>query len=899
MPKSKKNKVKSAGKKKRTGRKRQPAQERRSRSLDSLLTAVRNRPDDIDSCLELADYYYRHDRAKEISGLLANFISDYHFTDETVGRKFYFLLSAGYLSEGKLVEAEQAALRGLDRSENAAEFHFLLTELYLKLRAFDKLFHYAESFIRLTENRSDPSSGLTLPAGESSLSIIYNRLGIAYRETGRPEQAEESFRRAIKSDAGEQQSYLNLARLLRTTGRTEEADNIIEKGLASCRQVVELRMLKRSFSRRVTISACMMVRNEEELLPGCLDSIRDWVDEIIVVDTGSNDKTVEIARTYGAKLFHQQWENDFSKHRNYSVEQAASDWVFIIDADERMTEENVPALLEILDDGESQIVSLAVFNRFKGTDHQVTCSNSVRLWRRELNLHYEGIVHNALCLPKGIPVTHTRIRLEHLGYDLDEEKMAAKFERTMKLLRKQAEENPTSGPVWFNITQALRGRLGNGNREFEKQALEAAFKAVEYNNPDTENERPLYLMALNHVAAISFVAGDLNTAEEYARKALDFYPAYPDPQMLLGMIYGRCGDYDSAIGAYQQYLDLQSGKPESDNDPSLILYYADAADAAYYGMAQASVAKGDNKKAVEYLRRVLEITPGYYDAALQLGNLYLTENRLAEAREQFLSQLNGKYPRGMAAAGLGCICSWQGDRKKATEYYLQAADLEPDNPVVLGNCGVYFREIDQPEQAVDFFRKALALDNSLTVIKRQLAEVRFALGHYEQAATLYEEVLASDGDDPATLSDLGNCCFKMNQVDIAVEHYVKASELPSPPAFIFRNLGLALAHLGRNQEAISALERFTDMDREDMSAMGLLGDLYFAEGQCKQALEKYEKCLSGSPGDALGIYKLAECYRVMGHKDSAIMGYRRVLEIDPEFKPAQEKLSEIISAVTI
>ncbi|MEJ2052223.1 MAG: glycosyltransferase family 2 protein, partial [Calditrichota bacterium] len=79
-----------------------------------------------------------------------------------------------------------------------------------------------------------------------------------------------------------------------------------------------------------TISACMMVKNEEEMLPNCLESIKDVVDELIVVDTGSTDKTIEIAESYGAKIYHHPWENDFSKHRNQSISYATGDWFLII-----------------------------------------------------------------------------------------------------------------------------------------------------------------------------------------------------------------------------------------------------------------------------------------------------------------------------------------------------------------------------------------------------------------------------------------------------------------------------------------------------------------------------------------------------------------------------------------
>src|SRR5205823_2345512 len=84
----------------------------------------------------------------------------------------------------------------------------------------------------------------------------------------------------------------------------------------------------------LTLSLCMIVRDEEEMLPRCLDAIRDAVDEIVIVDTGSTDRTIEIARSYGAKVLEREWTGSFSDARNASFEAASGDWVIYLDADE-------------------------------------------------------------------------------------------------------------------------------------------------------------------------------------------------------------------------------------------------------------------------------------------------------------------------------------------------------------------------------------------------------------------------------------------------------------------------------------------------------------------------------------------------------------------------------------
>ena len=88
-----------------------------------------------------------------------------------------------------------------------------------------------------------------------------------------------------------------------------------------------------------TLSVCMIVKDEEETLPICLKSIKDIADEIIVVDTGSKDKTVEVAKSFGAKVYFFKWINDFSAARNESLKYATSDWLLVLDADEYLLPE--------------------------------------------------------------------------------------------------------------------------------------------------------------------------------------------------------------------------------------------------------------------------------------------------------------------------------------------------------------------------------------------------------------------------------------------------------------------------------------------------------------------------------------------------------------------------------
>ena len=163
------------------------------------------------------------------------------------------------------------------------------------------------------------------------------------------------------------------------------------------------------------ISACMILKNEEKLLPRCLGSIKDHVDEIIVVDTGSRDKTVSIAQSFGAKVYHHPWEHHFSKHRNQSLDYATGDWLFIIDADEELLPHRGLSLQQALQTGED--IDSALIPVECASPTGIIQANSVRFFKNHKGIHYQGRVHNDLMGIKR-SLFLDEVRLFHHGYNL-------------------------------------------------------------------------------------------------------------------------------------------------------------------------------------------------------------------------------------------------------------------------------------------------------------------------------------------------------------------------------------------------------------------------------------------------------------------------------------------------
>ena len=174
-----------------------------------------------------------------------------------------------------------------------------------------------------------------------------------------------------------------------------------------------------------TLSLCMITKNEEKNLSRCLDSIKDIVDEIIIVDTGSTDKTVEIAKSYGAHIYHYDWNNDFSKARNVSLQKATKDWILVLDADEVLPYEEGLKLLFGEPYKNKQIINN---NREVNEIYNITFTtekyhtNTTKSSRRSKGSHHNYIKENETKIAHGkvgekIVLKAEQQKLKNLGFN--------------------------------------------------------------------------------------------------------------------------------------------------------------------------------------------------------------------------------------------------------------------------------------------------------------------------------------------------------------------------------------------------------------------------------------------------------------------------------------------------
>lgn len=223
---------------------------------------------------------------------------------------------------------------------------------------------------------------------------------------------------------------------------------------------------------RVLLTAAMIVRDEERHLGACLKSLEGVVDEIVVVDTGSVDRSVEIARSLGARVHRQSWTGDFSRARNAALELAAGEWILYVDADERLRPVGRAAVERLLA-GSGRVAFRVLLRPFRGS----TPYREYRLWRNDPRIRFRGVIHE-----KVMPAIHEvaaaerravgdcELALDHVGYDGDQ---ARKHRRNLPLLRAQLAAEPDNV---FNLRHLAVVLTGLGHTAEAELAL---WRAVE------------------------------------------------------------------------------------------------------------------------------------------------------------------------------------------------------------------------------------------------------------------------------------------------------------------------------------------------------------------------------------------------------------------------------------
>ncbi len=316
------------------------------------------------------------------------------------------------------------------------------------------------------------------------------------------------------------------------------------------------------------VSLCMIVKDEEEQLPRCLASARNIADEIIVVDTGSSDRTAAIARQFGANVIHADWEGDFAKARNIGVEQAVGDWILFLDADEELDSSACAGLRQTLRGTDAQGLFLQIWNVLGDDMRGGTVHPVLRLFRRDPDIRFEGKIHEQIAASVLRKWPHAIFRLTeakiiHYGYKPDQVASKNKLERNMKLLEQAIREEPEVTFHHYNIgVEHLR--VGNARQAlgaFRTARRQADFAELSY----------AHLIVKYEVRCL-LVLGLAAEAVQAAAEGAAAYPDYSDMCHYEAVALAEAGRLHAAAKRAERTLELGAAPPQYHTEDGIGTY---------------------------------------------------------------------------------------------------------------------------------------------------------------------------------------------------------------------------------------------------------------------------------------------------------------------------------------
>lgn len=364
------------------------------------------------------------------------------------------------------------------------------------------------------------------------------------------------------------------------------------------------------------LTLCLIARDEEEMLPGCLASVAGVADEVVVVDTGSTDRTMEIARAAGATVLVRPWDDDFSAPRNLGIEHARGDWILILDADERLAPGARKVLHRAMRRRDLDVGFLRLHNAarldappaavLRGSDRLGEPARLPRLLRNAGGLRYTGVVHETVrdwMMARGNHSHPVDADIIHLGGIEAVRNARNKPARNLQLLRKRVAAEPDDPTAHGYL--ALELRIA-GLLDEARAVAEAGWRLV----PAQPPTRPLRRLAVAR-GLLAHAAGDTATAVETAELVLKRDGPHPDLLLIRG--------------AGLEILGLRPGVSPSERSRLLVAAIHD------YRTALDLLARGD-------LEQVIFAEPAELEA--RLGHALAAAGKHTEARRSFQAAMD-------------------------------------------------------------------------------------------------------------------------------------------------------------------------------------------------------------------------------------------------------------------
>lgn len=610
------------------------------------------------------------------------------------------------------------------------------------------------------------------------------------------------------------------------------------------------------------ISLCMIVKDEAQNIRRCLESVAGAVDELIVVDTGSNDNTCEIAREFGALVHTFLWNENFSDARNASLELATGDWILFLDADEELAKESQEVIRKLTADDTVEGYFIKIIN-YLGNDGWVdSCPDLVfRLFRNRPEYRFRGAIHEQIAdviLEKNNKACYRiaeEIVIIHYGYldkQIDEKD---KKNRNLKIIQRELELNPKNSLLRYHYGVELF------RAERYAEAAQELTQAANSIDPST-----IFFPKLLRYIVMSYQsAGQSEKALEVAQLTLQFFPDYADIYYYSGLLCLDLRQYGKANDFFQKAVSMPEQPAQYASFNGIRGFRS------YYHLGQIAEFFLKDEEALKFYIASLRDNHEFIPA---LENIV----RILNPREnpEYTVECLGKIldfctPR--ANLIMGDIYYRQGAYGLALEYLNKGTKNEPFSPekdILKAICLIQERRYLEALKIIDNFTPE---SNHYPLAKLNKVLCFWIQGQKKKARSLIMELCA-----------LGLSEDTENVLSLLFEALDKRK----------KNLAITLGQDGMNLllDIIKRLLYMDEIDRalnllsliksKDLAKYnGKIGQMFYEYGYKDEAETFLRKYLTSHQNEDIH-FLLAEIYQENGNYIEAEQHYRHAIELNPD-----------------
>jgi tetratricopeptide (TPR) repeat protein len=712
----------------------------------------------------------------------------------------------------------------------------------------------------------------------------WNMLGVSLYELGENKSAERCFK-ALSRLYPEHASLVHNQKAVRRRRRAGVPKrpfrpDVIQACLKAAKHADKVALQAHlPAAEEQTISLVMIVKDEAEMLEECLQSAAGLVDEIIVVDTGSSDRTVEIAESFEARVFSFPWTGSFAEARNESLRHASGQWVLHLDADERLIEDDVKQMRSLLNRVYCEGFTLVETN-YTGEEGSgaAVVHAPLRVWRNRPQYQFEGAIHEQKTrfMPHYLPARFqaSGVRILHYGYLKEMIQGRDKSQRNLKLLTEEARQNPNP----FNSFN-----LGNEYALLDDN--NSAAVAYENSWADLQASDKFRVVGYSGMLAKGLVrqlrmAGQYEKSQQYCDQALKLLPQHTDLVLEKAYLALQEGQLEQAEACALQAIEMGEAPP----DMCGVVGSGSFLPRALLG--EIAERQGDLAAAVSTYRYSLQHDPQYLGVVGPLGRVLL---RSGSSGAEVLQELDEVASTRLGTAGLmlGHSLYEQKAITEARSLYERILSSEPGNPIA----------------------------------RLGLVECLLTEGELKQAIALTQPLTGSDAASAALLRSRLFCQLTLNQTMAAQQSISSATELGMEadqqqafsawadlqsglsPDSLSAEVGLELLALLpaalqlKEVDAAEALIVLTSMSNLPAGQKNQLSAEAFLHcGYLDSAAEAWLSSIDQLGPDAESLFGLAQIALAQGRVDEARALSQDVLSLDQQHASAK-LLLENTSAV--